>query len=357
MSGGEIPSTSRWRQWVWPTWSERKRTLGKQAWVVIVVAIATLLFGRAYPQHFDNDSPGYVLGAWLATMARQFEFHMGLLLAIVGAAALIYRQRGKAIAAGVPAVLALMPTAMLYLPHDKPAISGRGIRIMSVNLLMINETTGPITAEIEQGEADVLLLQEYTEHWEKALTAGLGERYPYRAGVTQEDSFGAAIYSRLPFEEPPNLYVRLGPTRLPEIRALVRIDGRVVALYNVHLLPPRTLGYTIEHRQQFAKLLERLRAETEPFALVGDFNFTEASPNAAALAMMGVIDGQDQAGSGRGATWPVNSFLRYTPIPGLRLDHIYVSRGLCAEHFSRGVGLGSDHRPVSAALGFASRDD
>jgi endonuclease/exonuclease/phosphatase (EEP) superfamily protein YafD len=129
-------------------------------------------------------------------------------------------------------------------------------------------------------------------------------------------------------------------------RAVVRHEGRDVAIYNIHLLPPRTLSYTLEGRLQFADLLQTLKAEKLPYVMGGDFNLTNDTPQYANLRALGARDVHDLVGRGRGATWPVNSFFRY--LPGIRLDHVYVGPGLTAVRTEIGVGRGSDHRPIVA---------
>lgn len=221
---------------------------------------------------------------------------------------------------------------------------------MSVNLLMVNQQTGPIIAEIIEAQPDILLLQEYTDHWHAALQIAIGADYPYLCYQTRDDSFGAAIYSRRPFVGQPALHLPLGDGELPQMRAVIRLTNRDVAVYNIHLLPTYWGDYTIAGRVQFADLLDLLADERLPIIMGGDFNFTETSPHAAALSRLGLSDAHALGGWGRGTTWPVHSMFRW--IPSLRLDHIYLSGGLTCAECRTGVGQGSDHRPVLAKVGF-----
>jgi len=121
-------------------------------------------------------------------------------------------------------------------------------------------------------------------------------------------------------------------------------------VYNVHLLPPLGIAHMIESRSQLADLLDMLAADPLPVIVGGDFNFTETSSNARALRRQELIDSHSIAGRGRGATWPVNSFFRW--LPGVRLDHVYISDGLTCTSCRTGNGFGSDHRPVVVEVGF-----
>jgi endonuclease/exonuclease/phosphatase (EEP) superfamily protein YafD len=212
---------------------------------------------------------------------------------------------------------------------------------------MVNQDTQGIIDEILAARPDVVLLQEYTDAWHAAMKPALSGQYPFSSFVTQDDSFGVAIYSRTPFVngEADNR-LPLGRSLAPQTRAVVRFNGHDVAVYNVHLLPPRRLDYTVESRMQFADLLKTLSEEKLPYVVAGDWNLTGDTPQHRDLARIGARDAHDLAGTGRGATWPVNSFFRY--VPGLRFDHVYVGPGLTAAGSEVGVGRGSDHRPVIA---------
>jgi endonuclease/exonuclease/phosphatase (EEP) superfamily protein YafD len=283
-------------------------------------------------------------------MIRTFTFHLGLVLVIVAVAA-TWTRTMRLLVAAIPLVLfTLLPVCWEYRPRTHAAVAGETATVMSVNLLAVNQNTQSIIEEISAADPDVLLLQEYTEHWHQALQQSIGCEYPHVCCERREDSFGVAVYSKRPFEEPADTHLPLGRFGEPQMRVVTRIANRPVAFYNVHLLPPRGLDYTIGHRTQFADLVDLLSSEALPIVLAGDFNFTENSPHARTLKAHGFSDAHSVGGWGRGATWPVNSFFRW--IPGLRLDHIYINRGLTCTECRTGTGRGSDHRPVIAELGF-----
>ena len=93
-----------------------------------------------------------------------------------------------------------------------------------------------------------------------------------------------------------------------------------------------------------------MRAETLPVIAAGDFNFTQETPNEAALKNVGLQDGFEQSGQGRGSTWPVDPpWMQW--LPGVRIDHIFVSRQLTCTHFFVGGYDGLDHLPIVADVG------
>jgi endonuclease/exonuclease/phosphatase (EEP) superfamily protein YafD len=320
-----------------------------EAWVVVIAAYGLLIVAHLWPQDYRNESPAYVLVAWLAFLVRVLQFHLGLLLLVIALVAAFGRGRRLFLAA-VPLVLfTLAPVwwhALARTPVEKPATPA--LRVMTCNLLMVNRETGPILTEVLAWKPDVLLLQEYTPEWHEAAKVVLSADYPYSSVVTRDDSFGVALYSRLPFVGDVDNRFPLGRAGVEQTRAVVRCGGRDVAVYNVHLLPPRRLDYTIDSRLQFADLLKTLADEELPYVLGGDLNLTGDTPQHRDLRRIGALDAHDLAGRGRGATWPVNSVFRY--VPGLRFDHVYTGNGLTATRCETGEGRGSDHRPVIAEL-------
>jgi len=331
-------------------WQERRRLLYFQAWIATLCAYLILAFAYFWPQDYREESPSLVVFGWTAFILRTFIYHLGLMFLVIPLVAL-WRRRWRLLLVALPALLiAVGPSWWQYRPRSAPSISGKTMKAMSVNLLMINHRTGPIIEEIKSAQPDVLFLQEYTDHWHEAMDAAIGEDFPHRVYITREDSFGTAVYSRKPFKGHVERHLKLGSGGEPQVRVVIDFNGRDVALYNIHLLPPWGLEYTIETRTEFADLLNVLSREKLPVIIAGDFNFTERSPQAAALREIGVLDAQDIGGWGRGSTWPVSGFFRW--IPSIRLDHLYLTGGLTCTDCKTGIGQGSDHRPVIAKVGF-----
>lgn len=331
--------------------AERKRLLRIEAWFFVVASYVLLLFAYLMPQDYRNGNPTYVGAAWTACMVRTFLFHFGLLLAVIAVVA-AWKRMWRLLIAALPLLLVCIgPEVWSLRPRLHEETGGSALRVMSVNLLYINETTQPIIEEIIEADPDVLLLQEYTPTWQAAMLGRIGSRYPHTAHQPADDAFGAAIYSKRPFVERVQPFLHIGSGTEPQFRAVIEHDGRKIALYNVHLLPPFGIDYTIETRSQFADVLRHLEREELPFVLVGDFNFTERTPQAASLREMNVQDAHESAGWGRGTTWPVHGFFRW--IPSLRLDHIYLDETLTCTDCRTGTGHGSDHRPVVADVTFA----
>jgi endonuclease/exonuclease/phosphatase (EEP) superfamily protein YafD len=339
------------RRFLWPDWRQRKRMLLREAWIVVIASYPLLLGAHLVPYDWRNESTSYLL-IWLASFfIRTFQFHLGLVLLVIFCGALLRRLKRLALAT-LPVFLFTFGFAMLqFVPQPvEPSMPPR-LRVMSANLLMVNTDTDGIIGEVLAAKPDVLMLQEYTAGWHAAMQAKLAAEYPYSSVVMRDDSFGIAIYSRRPFAGEVDQRFPLGRAGVAQMRAEIDAGDLRIALYNVHLLPPRTLLYAGEHRLQVADLLDALKREEHPYIVSGDFNFPDLSPQQSALKRNGAREAHQIVGYGRGATWPVNSVFRYI-VPGLRIDHVFLSRQLTATSCKTGEGRGSDHRPVIVDVAF-----
>ena len=169
---------------------------------------------------------------------------------------------------------------------------------------------------------------------------------------TRTDAFGVAVYSKLPLSDVE--WFDLGDVGTPQVRATIEHDGRDIALYAIHLLPPAGLDNTRDTWRQLDELAQRIEAESIPVMIVGDFNFTPRSAQAARLRALGLTEAHAQGGSGRGATWPSTGLVSLAP--GIRLDQVYLGEALACGRSRVLARNGSDHRPILVDIGFRSED-
>ena len=231
-----------------------------------------------------------------------------------------------------------------WIPNDPPAARGGSLTLVSANLLMVHPDPDVLAEELESFDADILMLQEYSPRWEStAIRRGWFEIYPHQASVVRSDSFGCAIFSRVPLSDVEVVSM----AGLPQLQATIEVDGVEVDLLNVHTLPPRIASYVPGHHEGTADILRWVDDRGErPFVVTGDFNSTPYSRFARQMKPR-AEDAWDLAGWGHGHTAPNGVF----PIPPIRLDHVYVSRGLTVTDVALGEGVGSDHRPLVVDLG------
>jgi endonuclease/exonuclease/phosphatase (EEP) superfamily protein YafD len=280
-------------------------------------------------------------GLWLFMLGNGLTPYLYLPVWPVAAAAVAARRKRLAALASVVAVLHGYWTIAPLLPRSAVATTGRQLRVVSANLLMVHENPARLADELDRLDADVYFLQELSPHWDDELERrGFWSRYPFNKRLTSEDSFGTAIASRFPVRD---LHV-FWSAELPQMRGVLRVDDRDVELFNVHLLPPRTLDYVPYYRQganEVVNIVQRLGGRS--FIVAGDFNSTPDSMFAARMRSLS-DDAWEAAGSGFGFTWPNGMFT----LPPMRLDHVFVSPDLSVLRATLGMGLGSDHRPIIA---------
>jgi endonuclease/exonuclease/phosphatase (EEP) superfamily protein YafD len=234
-----------------------------------------------------------------------------------------------------------------YFSYSKyPSRLDSTIRLMSANLFAYSSETDEIVKEIERISPDILAMQEYTSNWHDAfIKADFFKKWPFSYYVKRDDTFGSAILSRLRIIQADTFYV--DDLAIPQLRASIEFNGRIITLINVHLLPPGIKHYSV-HVEQQHRLLQLLKQySNSDFIIAGDFNVTEHSRFYLKI-LKNCSNTFDLGGTGLGTTWPNFSFL----FPLLRIDHVFLSRRLSCQNVVTGLGRGSDHRPIIATIGF-----
>lgn len=345
--------------WVWfvlpPERSTAWRVVRRTAAFVLVGMYGATLFGLVVEDGFTRFDTSALCVSLAAFFVHTFSLHIGLLAVVLAFVAL---KRKWQQLAGLCLPLVMFHGLGLItdiLPKHPSPTSGDSILLASVNLLRTNTYPHGIIREIAAADPDVILFQEYTEAWHDAIDAALADRYAYVSTAAREDSFGMAVYSKLPFVGEVDYELPIADETLPQSRAVIRIGNRPVAVYNIHLWPAKSLENWKYQRWQFASLLELLEAERLPILLCGDFNFTTQTAFHRRLSERNLTDAHEMSGWGLGNTWPVDGVRRYLVHPGVRVDHVYLSRELVSTRCRTGQGLGSDHRPIFVEIAWAAR--
>ena len=230
-----------------------------------------------------------------------------------------------------------------------------GLRLEVVTYNMKINAEG-LEAWLKQMDADIVMLQEVPKGFAKDIPA-LREQYPYQL---DQPEWQNTILSRYPLSETE------AATDVPVQHAEVTVNGRNLALYNVHLrwpigeprlssLPWFELDAFSRYddtvrNQQVDALLASLRREPSPYIVAGDFNLSQYSASYEHIEEV-MRDAFREAGWGWGNTWPAK-LQSGLPVPLLlRLDYIWHSEDFAAFEVARGPKLASDHLPVYAVLG------
>ncbi len=224
-------------------------------------------------------------------------------------------------------------------PGGDPAAQ---IRILCSNVKMSNRNHAALGDLIRRYEPDVFVGMEVDDRWIAGL-AEVMERFPHRVTHPLGNSYGMALWSRLPLDDVDlrNLLVK----DVPSIRATVTLrDGRPIALFVLHPEPP------VPHRNTEARdaeigLVGIETTETDlPAIVTGDLNDVAWSRTTRRFQRLsGLLD--PRVGRGFYNSFDARYFFLRWP-----LDHLFHDPHFRLVDLRRLDHIGSDHFPMYFAL-------
>lgn len=349
---GSGPSRARLAERLWPrgfaaTMRPRMR------WSA-AAAIALQVFAACWPDDLAYEHRAVLAVSYCVFMLKTFWFHYGVALLLDALLCMAVRARFTAAALVLAGLWGVWPALVSLVPRSAgPALGEPTLTVLSANLLYGRADAASFARVVESVKPDVIVFQEYTPESAARLAGVLAARFPHRAELTRDDAFGQAVYSRLPFVGTPRAFPPGGGWTEPQFRAEIEFAGVRVAAMNVHVLPPVGLRWFAEQREATVRLAEITREEIAKtaatgggFVIAGDFNATAESSHMALMRSAGLTDAFAEAGFGRGATWPRDTYLRFAP--GVRIDHVLYGGSLVCVQAGTCEDIGSDHRPTFA---------
>jgi len=214
-----------------------------------------------------------------------------------------------------------------------------------------------VASEIEQWDADVVLLQEVdrnrprTDLDDQALVLatrlrmfpayGANVRRPPAGPGGKDQEYGTLTLSRFPILDTDNVRLpnRPGLERRGLLRATVDVDGAPVDVYNTHL--QHTSGAV--RRDQVRAIRDLLASRDLPAVVGGDLNAEPDSPALALLAEAGLSDPWPVVGVDEGLTVPAN-------VPRRRIDFVLHDASFEPRTADDLLSAVSDHRAVRVGL-------
>ncbi len=308
----------------------------RRAWVLPVLVAPFALWALSRLVAHDTALPL----VWASSITPWGFLPAYLLLAV----AIRRRRRWTAIAAGFAVACHVVWVAPSLVPTIGSADEGAPtVRVVTANLLGVNDQPDALLAELMDLDADVLVLEEVSPRWVHRLESPAARAaFPHRDVFVRPDSFGIAILSRLPLARSELVDLE----GVPMIDATVTVGERSVRVIGVHTLPPVDSDYAATWRAQLARLADHVAGIDGPLVVAGDLNATTHAAGVLRLRALGLADAHDALGRGLATTWPNGLFI----LPPLRLDHVLVSPELRPVAVREGVGAGSDHQPVIVDL-------
>jgi vancomycin resistance protein VanJ len=225
------------------------------------------------------------------------------------------------------------------------------VRLATYNLNYSNPDPRGSLDAIAAADADVVLLQEITAGWQRALADRFAAQYPTHIfRLHRRNAGGLAVLSKYPIGGEEMLAPPEGGW-FPAQRMVVTSPFGECELLHVHLRPALDHGSWISGfmttppvREQEIKSYWKALAHALPVIVAGDFN---EDPSGLALAFL-EQQGMTRLVTSGPRTWHYEEDA--WDVLKMDLDHIVISPELAA-HDPRVLDAGtSDHRPVIATL-------
>ena len=264
--------------------------------------------------------------------------------ALLAVCALASRQRTVAITAIAVSLLnSLNPDGGLGALRPAAAHSdcqGPQITFVTANLYFRNGEHEQILDWLATHPADVVVLEEVTAEWARALARLPG--YPYRAIRTREDPYGIAL---LATQAPESMFwLDLADDGVPAIGTDIEVQGRSLQVIGLHTQSPLRPDTWRARERSLERAAQRSSYGGQPTVVLGDLNLSPDGPGFSKLLEAGhLVD--TMAGNGWRPTWRADAW----PL-AIRIDHVLASPGLCVVGTEVGPDVGSDHRPVRVTL-------
>ncbi|HEY0008358.1 MAG TPA: endonuclease/exonuclease/phosphatase family protein [Tepidisphaeraceae bacterium] len=220
-------------------------------------------------------------------------------------------------------------------------------RLIISNVLMENESHDQWLKVVRGADPDVIVVVEVNDRWNKALEP-LAADYPHHVRRPQENYYGMAVFSRLPFEAEPDIKFIVQPD-IPSMHITFRLrDGQNVRLHALHPRPPEPIRNQDSAPRDaelviVAKEIGKHQREV-PTVVCGDLNDVAWSYTTQLFQRLsGLLDPR----KGRGTYNSYNANSRIFRFP---LDHVFHSDEFRLVHLQRLDHVGSDHFPIMIEL-------
>lgn len=284
---------------------------------------------------------------WLDVLAN-FRVQFLVSLFVMGGVLIFSRYRRWAVGVLAVAGLNLAVVAPLYLGSPGDAVAGAPtIRVMSFNILSVNENYGEVVEYIEALQPDVVLLHESSLPWETAMeSAGLG--YEVTRARSDDLIFGTLVMTRNSSGVLSYGFAEEDPRA---VEVTTQVDGWdvPVTILSSHPLAPTDSERAALRDVQLAFAADWAASRSGPYMVVGDFNATTWSWPFRNLLEVGGLH-NSQVGFGVQPSFAATS----NPFFRVPIDHLVHSDHLRVRERWLGPPMGSDHFPLLVDLELVS---
>ncbi|GGM09549.1 endonuclease/exonuclease/phosphatase family protein [Promicromonospora citrea] len=314
---------------------------GLVSFVLWLVTIPLLVIAVARALPFDNVPPLPLLvpfTPWAALVA--------LPLLVI---ALFSRRPALAVVLAVSLAGFVAWTAPFFVPDAETAAAPADpddagtVRVMTLNAHAGGADARAVVDLVESEHVEVLAVQELTHDLADQLAAaGLDDLLPHSVTAPAASGpGGTGLWSVSAMTKPG----RLDGSSFAMPSAVVDVGGTPVRFTAVHAYPPLP-ARTATWRTELVELTDRVRRDSAPQILAGDFNATYDHATFRDLLGSRFVDATREWGAGPVVTWPEG---RRVP-PLLALDHVVVERDMTVSDVVPRQVPGTDHRALLATV-------
>lgn len=284
---------------------------------------------------------------WVADLASFIRPHLLLAGVVLFVAGMALPRRATRIGSLIALFAAVLPYT--FLPSPAPDLGGRGLTLVSANVLVENPDPQPFLSIPEVASSDILVLQEMRARWQDALAAS--GYWPHESSRDLRVNSDMKVFSRFPILDERTVSPDSPDTGgRHAVRLELLVDRRPVILYAIHPQTPRRSGMWRERAAYFRDLEASLRDEPAgaPVIVAGDWNTPPWSP----------VFRDFLSSTGYNTTesrwWPepTRFSTRFGGITwlGTPIDRIVLSPNVGLVELVMGPQFGSNHLPVIARL-------
>jgi endonuclease/exonuclease/phosphatase (EEP) superfamily protein YafD len=239
-----------------------------------------------------------------------------------------------------------LPFTSLWRVQSLPWEGGRGddsvVRIIASNVKMSNRRFDELVSVLTDHKPDIAVLMEVDNEWLEAL-APLKDDLPHTVEQPQDNTYGIALFSRLPLID-PQVRFKLVPV-VPSICTTVALpNGDQFRLHVLHPEPPVPYEDTLGRDGELLLTAKEVEGDPMPAIVTGDLNDVAWSRTTRRFQRLsGLLDPR----VGRGF---FNSFDARYPFLRWPLDHLFHDPRFRLAGLERLKNIGSDHFPMYFAL-------
>ena len=239
------------------------------------------------------------------------------------------------------------PLAPKKVKQSKRPAGDHRFRLVMSNVLQENEEHETWLKVVRGSDPDVIVAVEVDAKWDTALAA-LAKDYPHHVREPRDNYYGMVVYSRLPFEEKPQVRFVVQDD-IPSIHAVLRLkDGQRVCLHAMHPRPPEPIRNqdSAPRDAELVLIGKEIAAEERhvPTVVCGDLNDVAWSYTTQLfLRLSKLLD--PRMGRGQYNSYSANSRIFRFP-----LDHVFHSNEFKLVDLKVCDPVGSDHFPMLIEL-------